>query len=390
MPPDGAWLTMAGGVAPRAHDGGRRDGPSAGEIRAMLAARVESLAAELLPNGHKAGRFWQTSSVDDYKTGSYSLKVDLSGHSRGLWRDFGLAKGQRGAGGSMLDLIAETRCNGDIAAAFRWAKSWLGIEQMDRATLERARERIEVERVRSERDVAEQVERRQRQVRSLWHGRDIMPLPRSPAEAYLRGRQIDLSTLGHAPGSIRYRPDVWCPERKGKFPAMLACIMGLDGSLVGVHRTYLDIGAWDHATRSGRVVKAKVADAKLTLGASLGGHIPLWKGACKRTLRDIAEGTDVYVSEGIEDGLSVALASPDRRVIAGVSLSKLPALDLPPQMGALVFIGQNDPPGGKAAEAFERAIEAHQRAGRTVRLMMPPPDYKDWNDVLTGKKMGAQ
>jgi hypothetical protein len=103
-------------------------------------------------------------------------------------------------------------------------------------------------------------------------------------------------------------------------------------------------------------------------------------------------GTPVYVSEGIEDGLSVAIADPALTVVAGVALANMGGLELPPQAGPLVFIGQNDAIDGKAVEAFERAVARQQEAARTAnrpmpKLFFPPPQFKDFNDQLLGKAM---
>jgi hypothetical protein len=204
--------------------------------------------------------------------------------------------------------------------------------------------------------------------------------------SYLEARGIDFAKLGRMPGSLRYRPDVWCPERRGKYPAMIACIMGPD-ALLGVHRTYLDISAWSHRLRKGWVEKAKVENPKLSLGVYAGGCIPLWKGQCRKTLREIDAGTPVYVSEGIEDGLSIAMARPELRIVAGVALANIGGLELPPQAGPIVLIGQNDPIGSKAAEAFERSVQRQQEAERKVQFIFPPPEFKDFNDQLMGRRM---
>lgn len=255
------------------------------------------------------------------------------------------------------------------------------------------------EAARKARDAADaaDIDRRRQRAASLWHGSE--PIGRdgiaTPALAYLAQRGIDFAALGRVPGSLRWRPDIGHPDFKGRpdnrHAAMIASIHALDGSILGCHRTYLDVSAWDHATRSGKVTKlGGVSDAKLTLGPSLGGHIPIWKGEFRGPLHAIPGGTRVYLSEGIEDGASVAVSDPACRVIAGVSSSKLPHVDLPPQMGELVLIGQRHKTTGEPDDLFEQAVAAHQERGRKVSIMWPPAYppvrfYKDFNDVLTGK-----
>lgn len=380
---------MAGGYA--ASDEQRaRDRAELDVVVHRLAVNCERLCKEkLLPNGKRAGKYWETSSIDDIKTGKYSLKVDMK---TGLWKDYGTVAGQDGAGGTLLQLIAARLTNGNMHEAIEWAKGWLNISSIDPAALEHERAAAARQRAQVDQRESEERESKRRGAAALWHG--AVPIVDTPALAYLAGRGIDLKRLGRAPGALRYRPDVWnresyeaCGRQKAKLPAMIASINGLDGQIRGAHRTYLDISGWNHATRSGAVTKDRLlTDAKLSLGPSLGGHIPLWKGEHRAPLRDIPSGTPVYLSEGIEDGLSVAIARSAARVICGVSLSKFAAIELPAQMGPLVIIAQNDPVGSKAADALERAIAAHQQLGRIVQTMWPPAGFKDWNDVLTGKR----
>lgn len=355
----------------------------------MLNERARELAPDLLPNGVRDGGHWKTSNMDDQPSGRYSLQVDLQGAHIGHWHDFGGARpGEED--GDMLDLVRIRRCGGDQKAAIEWAKRFLGIVDGDRGSFERARQ--EVERRASEREERFQAEikRKRDGARGLWLHAD--ELPGTPAEAYLRGRSIDLRLLGRAPRALRYRADVSHKELNGgKLPCMLAAIVGLDGTHMGTHRTWISRrpdGSWG---------KALLQEPKLTLGPSLGGFIQLWRGDGAGKLATIAEGTEIYVSEGIEDGLSVAMGMPDRRVIAAVSLSKVGSLQLPPQAGPVVIIGQNDPYGSKAVDALEREIGKLQARGFKVKIIYPPrtpekpdgsPAYKDFNEWLCRDPQG--
>jgi hypothetical protein len=317
----------------------------------------------------------------DKRMGSFKVNDD-----KGLYKCFAC-----GATGDHFAFL-QHKSGLSFIDALKAMESETGLAQLDFSNPVEAA-KWDAEKARRDADAARDNERRQKRAAALWMGGD--PIADTPAEAYLVSRKIDLRPLGKMPGALRWRPDIGHPELKGKGPnqnaAMVACIRSIDGMILGVHRTYLDISGWDASARCGVTKLGGVKDAKLTLGPTLGGHIPLWKGANAAPLRDVPPGTDIYMSEGIEDGLSVAMASPSRRVIAGVSLSKLGSVALPPQMGKLVLIGQRDPEGSAAQDALEKAIAAHQEQGRQVSLMMPPPGFKDFNDVLTGKRMaGAQ
>lgn len=383
---------MAGGMtSAERREAGRRELQA---IKDALADRIYELASELLRGGRKSEckNFWEASNIGCTGKGT-SLKVNLKGKHQGLWKDFALSSGMPGSGGSALDLIREIRCGGDIADAIKEAKSWLEGKgwSADPARISQDTAAMDARRAKREAEAADEVEAKRTKAGALWHGAELGG--RNPAIAYLQCRAIDFARLGKVPGSLRYRPDVWNAEarrrdgpRNAKLPAMIACIMGLQGELRGVHRTWLDLVDWNFATREGRVEKARLVDPKRSLGPYRGGHIPLWKGEHRQTLRDIPEGTPIYASEGIENGLSVALAKPDARIIAAVSLSNLAALELPAQMGPLTIIADNDGDNATATAGLEKAIAAHQAQGREVKTMFPPAGFKDWNDFLRGKR----
>ncbi|WP_162254031.1 toprim domain-containing protein [Sphingomonas sp. Root50] len=362
----------------------------------MLNERARELAPDLLPNGvfdppTGSPTHWKTSNMDDVKSGSYSLTVDLTGKYVGHWHDFGGARpGEED--GDMLDLIRIRRCGGNQVDAIGWAKDFLGITNGDRSSFERARRAIERDASAREAQHAAEIQKIRDGARNMWLHAAV--LPGTPAELYLRGRSIDCRALGRAPGALRFRPDATNKEAGSKLPCMVAAIVGLDGAHLGTHRTWISQrpdGSWG---------KALLADPKLTLGASKGGFIPLWRGDGAGKLATIAPGTDIYVSEGIEDGLSVAMGMPDKRIIAAVSLSKVGSLQLPEQAGSIIIVGQNDPYGSKAVDALEREIGKLQARGFKVRIIYPPrtpiggggapdpaafntaPAFKDFNEWL--------
>lgn len=369
---------------------GETGGPaiSTDEIVAQLNARAETLAPMLLPNGRRNGRFWETSSINDHHTGSYSLKVDMTGPKKGFWRDFATAKGSEGSGGNMLHLLAIRNHGGAHAEGYRdaiaWAKSWLGLDSMDPARVRQIRREIAVQERRNREEAEKRKQKMRDKARHLWFS--AIPGEGTPAELYLRHRGIDRRGFAggtwHWPGALRYQERCWCTEIRGDMPAMVASIVALSGEMMAVHRTYLDLSR----IGEGIVTKAKLADAKLTMGEYRGGHIPLWKGDGRGKLATIADGSDVYISEGIEDGLSIALAHPDRRIVAGVALSNIGGLALPEQTGRMVLIGQNDS-NEKTIMAVEAAIKRQQDAGHRVATIFPQPPYKDFNDQLNDKPM---
>jgi hypothetical protein len=378
------------------------DGPSAHDVEKELRSQVDKLVPELLTSAIRDGQFWCAGSVQG--EAGQSLKVNRTGPRRGLWTDFSAAEGTDDYSGDMLKLIAVVKFGGWSKGkeaqgnAIKWAKNFLGWEQLGADKLREVR-RDTSARDRAAEDAARlEAEGKLRSAKAMWHG--AVAIAGTPAETYLRGRGIDFDRLGRFPGALRYLANCWCPIRRGKHPAMVAVIYrGSD--LVGVHRTYLDVSGG----KGGEVKAIKVARSegrfrlapngkshKLSLGDYLGGCIVLWKGGRTGSLAGMPPGTPVYVSEGIEDGLSVAIADPSLTVVAGVALANMGNLVLPPHAGPVVFIGQNDALDSTAVAAFERAVAKQQDAARAAqrpapRLFFPKPQFKDFNDQLLGKVM---
>lgn len=347
---------------------GRYDRPgmiSIDEIKELANAQVHSLAAHLLPNGRENCGFWECGSIGGEK--GQSLKLNLSGANKGLWTDFSAAKGTPGYSGNLIQLTAHVMFGGDVGDAVRYLKSWLGLDDLDPARLAKVKARA----VEQARENAVEAAKQREKMRARAHGLFLsgVPIPGTPAETYLCERGIDLRAAGlPAPGSLRFHAETWCAEVKRKLPAMLAAIVSLDGRHLGTHRTYLRPDGRD---------KAQLADAKKAMGSFAGGFIPVWKGASRKPMKDLAPGTRIYAGEGIEDALSVALVRPHERIVAAVSLSNIGNLELPDGC-PLYVLGQRDEKL-QAIEAFERAVAAHQERGREVFLISPPEGFKDYN-----------
>lgn len=350
------------------------------EVGQLLGQRADTLARELLPNGVRRGRLWRTGSIADDP--GESLAVNISGSNMGLWNDFaGGTPGHRKSG-DMLHLVAEVRFGGDLKTAFAWARSYLGLDGLDPRRLQTVRAQAQQRREDSERAEAKAKEKRRRQAAAMWL--NAQPIAGTPAEAYLLGRGIDLRALGKAPGALRFEPDCWNQELGGELPAMLARVQDLAGRHVATHRTYLEPdgrGGW---------MKARLAEPKMCLGSFWGAHIPLWKGDCgDMPLARVPAGTDIWVSEGIEDGLTIACADPSLRIVAAVTLGNIGAMKLPHGPdgggGTLVLIGQRDTKAQPIAE-LQKIVGDRADQGWRVDIVLPPEGVKDANDLV---KQGA-
>lgn len=312
----------------------------------------------------------------DRRVGSF--RVAVTGPYQGLIIDF--ASGERW---SALGFTAALLHGGRMGDALRWSRAWLGIDAADPAALAVTRVATPIPAA-SAQAVDERAEQVRRRAHALWlSGRAIAG---TPAAAYLAARGIDIDRFDYPLGALHFHGAVYCQEVDGALPAMLAAIHAADGRFLAVHRTYLECcrGVWR---------KAAVAVPKKVMGRFAGGAIRLWAGRridpatgeIKKGValaKAAAGAVEIHVTEGVEDGLSLALACPEWRVAAAVSLSNMTHLRWPPSVSALTLWRDNDLPGSPADVAIGRAALALRHAGYHVAVAQPPKNYKDINDWL--------
>lgn len=200
-----------------------------------------------------------------------------------------------------------------------------------------------------------EAQRKAGQARRLWS--EAQPIAGTLAETYLRGRGITCQL----PKTLRFHGSCWHGATAKRHPALIGSVQGAD--MAAVHRTYL---------RPDGSGKAGLEPAKAMLGATGGGAVRLTDAP-----------RQLVVAEGIETGLSLAsgLLRTPACVWAALSTSGIRRLHLPPEPGRLTIAPDGDTPGREAANAL--AERAHA-LGWQVSLL-PAPDGRDWNDILTMK-----
>lgn len=337
-------------------------------LAGMLADRIDSLCAELLPAGIREGAEWRVGSIAGEP--GRSMAVHLSGSKAGVWSDF-----SADLGGDALDLVAQVLFRGDKSRAVKWSRAWLGLDDADPTSFEQHRRQAAERRERSKREDT----RRQSYAAKIFLAAQPM-LAGTVAAAYPARRAIDIAELARQPRALRFHPALWNEETQRHWPALVAAIDNADGRMVAVHRT------WLAPDGSG---KAPLREPKMTLGRYAGGCIRLWRGASGKALKDAPADDIVVISEGIEDGLSVAVAVPEYRVLAAVSLSNMSNIALPDAIGSVIIMAQNDPPGSPAVRALDRAAQHFLRLGKRVRIARPPDQVKDINDLLRTSRGAA-
>lgn len=258
-----------------------------------------------------------------------------------------------GASGDLIQYVMQVeRCD------FKEALRWLGAAELpvvDPAQRARAAEEDEALRRAAIADA-----------QLIWD-RSIDPTG-TPAERYLREVRGITMPL---PPSVRFGVVPTGRDDNGRwkrpYPAAVFAVRNRAREIVGVQRVFLtDDGL---GKRWGKA-------SKLSLGRPRGSVVILSGGAPGEWI----------VTEGPEDGLSLAQEMPGRTVAVALGTAMMPVIDYPPTIRLVTIAGQNDAPG---RAAVEKARTALLERGLAVRLMFPDPAYKDFNDQLLGKPMSV-
>lgn len=357
----------------------RRDTAPAIEVAqvvGMLADRIEALIAALGLDGEFRGHEYVAFNPTRVDNNLGSFVIHLGGGKAGVWADFAVAD----ARGDALDLIAYILFRGDKKQAWRWALGWLGLADVDEATARATARKWEQQRVEKRRADAEA--RRQTRNRALKRFLEAQErLRATPVDLYLKGRGIDLDLLGRQPRALRYHPNLYCVETETRLPAWVAAITGTTGAarghMVGVHR------GWLRQRPDGTWTKADLAEPRKSMGAykPFGGIIPLWRGASGRPIGQAPEGEAIILTEGVEDALTLALALPEYRIAAALSVSNLANIALPPQIATVIIAADNDGDNPDAASGLAKASARFAGEGRVVKIARSPVG-KDFNDLI--------
>ncbi len=206
-------------------------------LRGGWSERAEAVCRHYLSNGRRAGRYWLVGDVRN--TPGRSMFVRLHGRESG-----------KGAAGKWTD--AATGEHGDLLDVIRESSAWrlpgrrrlrrgafLGMPQPEPQTCSTSNAAA------SASSGSPQAARRLVAM--------SQPISGTLVETYLRARGI---TALHETGSLRfhprcyYRPDEM--RRPRLWPAMIATVTDLNGTLTGAHRTWLDPGGFSEARLGAR------------------------------------------------------------------------------------------------------------------------------------------
>jgi hypothetical protein len=309
----------------------------AAALARRLARNAEAVCRHYLSNGRREGRWWTVGDVANTPGRSLFVRVhgpEAGRGAAGKWTD--AATGEHG---DLLDLIARARCLDSLRDVLDEARRFLSLPAP-----QRPEPRTPV--AAGSPDAA----------RRLFHAGQ--PIRGTLAETYLRARGItyldDLPALRFHPRCY-YRADEDAPVET--WPAMLAAVTDLEGTITGVHRTWL--------ARDGSG-KAPIATPRRAMGRLVGNGVRF------------GVATDVVaVGEGIETMLALRCVLPSLPMIAALSASHLAALALASALRRIYIAQDKDKAGKHAAATLAERPERHR-----VDLVVLRPRSHDFNDDL--------
>ena len=312
----------------------------ASELARRLAGSAEAVCRHYLSNGYRQGRYWLVGNVDN--TPGRSLYVRLHGPEAGRGAAGKWTDSATGEHGDLLDLIAANRRIYAPRGVLDEARRFLSLPVPEAAPTHPPAPAGSPE-----------------AARRLFAA--SKPIPGTIAETYLRERGItalrDCTALRFHPRCYYRQDGETAAGARADWPALVAAITDLDGTMTGAHRTWID--------PSGRT-KAPVETPRRAMGHLLGNAVRFG-----RALDVMAAG------EGIETMLSLRSVMPSLPMAAALSANHLAALMLPTTLHRLYIARDNDPAGQRAVETLTG--RAHEGGIEALALV---PTMGDFNDDL--------
>jgi hypothetical protein len=320
----------------------------ASELSRRLARDAEAVCRHYLSKGRRQGRYWTVGDVRN--TPGRSMFVRLSGPdsgpgAAGRWTDAASAEH-----GDLLDVIRESCGLVEFREVAEEARRFLALPRAEPPYEPRP----------------PAPPGSPEAARRLWAM--AKPLAGTLAEAYLHARGIsDLRGCE----ALRFHRFCWYlgddddPRDRARdaWPALIAAVTALDGTMTGAHRTWLDPGS---------ACKAPVSTPRRAMGLLLGNAVRFGRAV------------DVMIAgEGLETILSLRQIMPSMPAAAALSANHLAALELPPTLRRLYLARDNDPAGRDAVETLADRARA---AGVEALTLVPALD--DFNTDL--RRLGVE
>jgi putative DNA primase/helicase len=306
-------------------------------IKDALTERAEELCLDLFGTPtSKARHEWRWGRKG-------SLKLRLRGKGAPSIFDF-----SAGRGGSMLDAIALAHDFHRLADAVSWARNWLGKPETERRKVKPRRN-----------DAPDPEADGERHARAIWDA--SCPIAGTPAEAYLRGRDIEAETW---PTSVRWNANARC---------IVFASIAPDGRHTAIQRVFLHPDGTPVTEDDGKGGRRKI---KRSRGPRYGGAVH-FKGYSRPDVLILAEGPETALSIWHATGVETwATIGPVHTV----------NLDPVPINRTILVALDDDARNAQVRKHTNAAVMRWRKQGRTVLTALPWPstrrDKSDFNDAL--------
>lgn len=364
-------------------------GPTPRELALRLADEIEAVVRDLGVTVKSRDRR-KLYCVAPWGDGAKAkLEIEVSPVS-GKWNDW-----QAGRFGDAMGLVGcVLTCQPDMKTrearreGIRWAQRRYGVEgsDFDRAGWEKNVAAAKARAVAAAKAAAADLKRKRGVAQHVWMNAEALrpttrTQPGCDGARYLEARGIGFDVLGRDIRAIRFSPSEKWVGKDGKEhhgPALVSAMTLADGTFASIHRIWID------PAQPGE--KAQLDPPRKMWPESEGAAIRLWRGAGFLTETDARAkgiGGPLVVCEGVEDGLSIALMTPEYRVHAAGSLPGLLSYVPPACATEIIVAADNDWNKPQALAMLGRAIERLKGLGKPVKVVRSP-EGKDFNDLLRG------
>lgn len=298
------------------------------KIRQYLKDTLETWVPRVLPGVKLIGGQFRAGNLQG-EAGA-SLVIRLTRQDRGLWIDH--ATGEKG---DVFSLI-QGAFSVNFAGAIKIAR--------DMAHLPMRKVTPAISKMSDENKEQYTKEQMGQIIRELWP-----TIRESPVTHYLHARGISClyQNTAYPYQDLKYHPDLLHYPSKTRWPSMVSLVRDVEGTIIGLHRTYID------STTS---QKASVEPNKMMLGKC--------RGAAVRLAAPV-DGV-LGVSEGIETGLA-AMQIFNVPVWAALSATGMRGIQLPASVSDVIVFTDAGLAGEEAAQDLARRMVTEGRRARIVR-----------------------
>lgn len=323
------------------------------QINQSLNSRIGELCEKCLPGGRVIGDEYRCRDITGGKgKGKHggSLAVQINGAKAGIWSDFA-----DGVGGDALGLIQKSQ-NLSFPETLRWAKEFCGMAVDDPPPAPRTRKKSAAKTRTARRTANKKPDNLQdRRLMALKIWKQTRRIEGTAGEKYLINRGI------HArPPAVRFNPRLYHKPTNYTGPAIVAGVQDVRGAFMSIWRI------WVMPDGRGR---PDIEPSKMGLGMVRGCAVHMGPPVEK----------ELFITEGIETGLSVLTCCPDRSVWAALSTSGMMNIMLPRTVQKVWIVMDHDPAGQKAADHLRARLVQHMVA---VADILPPKPGMDFNDIV--------